>query len=86
MSIAFYFLNRVNFPFFDKITDLSGIRRKIIKNEKFTIMLFTKSRFDCMYLAGVDRRPKLRPKAEAFFPPASASVAEAFGQKLWQKV
>jgi len=36
--------------------------------------------------AGVDRRPKLRPKAEAFFPPASASVAEAFWQKVRQKV
>ena len=35
---------------------------------------------------GVDRRPKLRPKAEAFFPSASASVAEAFRQKVWQKV
>ena len=34
----------------------------------------------------MDRRPKLRPKAEAFFPSASASVAEAFGQKVWQKV
>ena len=34
----------------------------------------------------MDRRPKLRPKAEAFFPSASASVAEAFWQKVGQKV
>ena len=55
--------------------------KKVYKNFDHNLCFYTNSIF-----TGVDRRPKLRLKAEAFFPSASASVAEAFGQKVWQKV